>query len=238
MNTRAQQICIWCGPAMVVIWIVSFVFIAEFIPPPRPDASAAETLAMFTDNAARIRIGLVLTLFASALLVPFSAVVAAQMARIEGRRPVLAVTQFGSGVALSLEFIVPIMVWQAAAYRPSPERLVMISMLNDMGWLMFVGVISSVVIQVLCFGVVILLDSRDQPLFPRWAGYWSVWVALLLAPAGLVPLFRQGPLSWNGLFAFWIPLSVYCIWMMSMAWLLLTAVKADTPETADPVPAG
>jgi hypothetical protein len=236
MNTRAQQICTWCGPAMVLIWIVSFIFIARFIPPPRPDAPAGDTLAMFTEHATGIRIGLVLTLFASALLVPFSAAVAAQMARIEGRRAVLALTQFGSGVALSLEFIVPIMVWQAAAYRPSPERLTVISILNDMGWLMFVGVISSVVIQVLSFGVVILLDSRERPIFPRWSGYLSVWVALLLAPAGLVPLFRQGPLSWNGLFAFWIPLSVYCVWMMSMAWLLLTAIKADAPETAHPVP--
>ncbi|MCU1652275.1 MAG: hypothetical protein QOC83_3872 [Pseudonocardiales bacterium] len=237
MNNRAQLLCAWCGPAMVAIWVVSFVFLAGFIPPPPPDAPAADTLAMFTEHGGLIRLGLVLTLFASALLVPWSAAVSMQMIRIEGRRPVLALTQMGSGIALSLEFIVPIMVWQAAAYRPGPEKLVVISVLNDMGWLMFVGVISSVVIQALVFGVAILLDTGERPVFPRWSGYFTIWTALLLSPAGLVPLFRSGPFAWNGVFAFWIPLSVYCVWMLCMAKLVIAAIRTDTPA-AELVAAG
>jgi hypothetical protein len=82
----------------------------------------------------------VITTFAVALLVPFSAVIATQMRRIEGRHEVLATTQVTSGAVLSLEFIIPVMIWLTAAFRPSAVNASMIRLLDDMGWLMFVAV--------------------------------------------------------------------------------------------------
>jgi hypothetical protein len=215
---------------MVIVWFFAFLLLARFIPPSPPDAPPADTLAMYTERGGMIRLGLVLGLFASALLVPWSAAMAAQMSRIEGPRNVLAMTQLGSGIALSVEFIVPIMVWQSAAYRPTPEKMFVISLVHDMGWLMFVGVVSSICIQVLVIGAAILLDKGARPVFPRWSGYYCVWAAILLSPAGLVPLFTSGPFSWNGLFSWWIPLAVFCLWYLSMTGLLLTAIRYDAPD--------
>jgi hypothetical protein len=234
MNRKAQLACALGGPALCVLWVGSFVVLAGFIPPPAPTRGPVETLRMFTDHAIPIRIGLLLTMFGSALLVPWCAVIAVQMARIEGTRPVLAIVQLASGSLLSLEFIVPLMVWQTAVYRPSPERMQLVYMLNDMGWLMFVGVISSAVVEILAFGAVILTDKRTQPIFPRWSGYLTIWAALLLAPAGVVPLFKDGPFAWNGLFAFYIPLFTFCIWVLTMTWLLTRAIRHDTGEPSRP----
>ena len=214
---------------MVVIWGLSFWLLAGYIPPPNPDTPPEQTLAFYLDHNFEIRLGLVFSLFASALLVPWAAAIATQMQRMEGKRSVLAMTQLGSGIALSVEFIVPIMVWQAAAYHASPERLFIISVLQDMGWLMFVAVVSSIIVQVVAFGAAILLDGRSNPILPRWSGYFSMWAAVMLAPAGLVPLFHTGPFTWNGLFSWWIPLTSFCIWILTMTWLLLGAIKADTP---------
>lgn len=236
MNRNAQLACAWCGPVMVVIWVVSFIALARFIPPPPPQSGEEEILRMFTDHAVMIRLGLMLTMFASALLVPWAAVIAVQMSRIEGERPVLAITQVAQASLLSLEFIVPIMVWQTAAYRPSPERIRLVYMLNDMGWLMFVGVISSAVMQCLCLGIAILMDKRDRPIFPRWSGYLSLWTALLLAPAGVVPLFKSGPFAWNGVLSFWLVLSAFCIWVGVTSWLLIAAIKREAHQ-AEPAAA-
>jgi hypothetical protein len=234
MNRTAQLVCAWAGPIMCFVWVVSFIALAGFIPPPSPLRGPDATLQMFHDHALAIRLGLILTLFASALLVPWCAVIAVQMSRIEGRRPVLAIVQLASGSLLSLEFIVPLMVWQTAAYRPTRERIQFVYMLNDMGWLMFVAVISSAILEILAFGAVILMDTRAHPLFPRWSGYFTLWAALLLAPAGIVPLFKDGPFAWNGLFGFYIPLFVFCSWVLTMTWLLCKTINRDVAEVDEP----
>jgi hypothetical protein len=177
-----------------------------------------------------IRFGMVLTLFASALLVPFASVIAAQMRRIEGRRSVLANVQLVSAGLLSLEFIIPLMVFQTAAYRVDAGSARLIQMLNDMGWLMFVGVISSAIVQIGSIGLAILIDKQVPPVFPRWVGYFNLWVAVLLSPAGLVPFFKHGPFAWNGAFAFWTPLTVFALWIAVMVVTLLRAVKQDELE--------
>jgi hypothetical protein len=237
MNRNAQLACAWSGPAMVLIWVVSFIALAGFIPPPAPTSSENEILQMFTDHAVPIRLGLILTMGASALLVPWSAVIAVQMSRIEGKRPVLAITQVAQASLLALEFIIPLMVWQTAAYRPSPERIHLVYMLNDMGWLMFVGVISSAVLQCVTLGAVILMDKREQPIFPRWLGYLALWTATLLAPAGIVPLFKDGLFAWNGIFGFWTPLGIFCIWVSTTTWYLIQAIKHESREATELTPA-
>lgn len=226
INRRMQMACVWAGPVMVVGWVASFVLLARFIPPPAPGNSPAQVVDMYQRHPDLIRLGLMLTMFASALLVPFAAVISAQMKRIEGPRSVLASTQLVSGGLLSLEFIIPLMVWQTAAYRPDIGG-VTIRMLNDMGWLMFVGVISSAVVEFGSIGVVILNDERNTRVFPRWAGYFNIWVAMLVAPAGVVPFFKHGPLAWNGAFAFYLPLTVFAMWIAVMVVLLRRAINTE-----------
>jgi hypothetical protein len=218
---------------MLVVWVGSFVFLAHFIPPPHPSAGAHAIQRLFEQHTLRIRLGLVLTMFGSALLVPFSAAISAQMRRIEGPNQVLAGTQICQGALLSVEFIVPIMVWLTAAFRPSAITPSVSRMLDDMGWIMFVAVISSVCCQIAVIAFAIFLDKRSEPIFPRWAGYFNAWVAVLLAPAGIIVFFQHGPFSWDGLFSFWTPLTVYCVWMVTMTVLLLRALAAQTTPDAE-----
>jgi hypothetical protein len=232
LNTGAQRLCVWCGPFMLVIWVASFVLLSKFIPPPSPEDTRAEVVARFSDHTDRIRLGLVISLFACALLVPFCAVIAAQMRRIEGGRSVLAETQLVSGGLLCVEFLLPFAIWQTALYRVgewSPET---VQMLNDMAWLMFLGIICSACVQVASIGIAVLRDHRDEPVFPRWAGYFNLWVAIMWVPAGWIPFFKHGILAWNGAFAFYIPLTVYGIWFAVMVILLLRAIDGEEREQA------
>jgi len=223
------MLCVWAGPVMVFGWIASFVVLARFIPPPSPGKTPEQLVEMYSEHTGGIRLGLMLTMFASALLVPFAAVIWAQMKRIEGPRSVLAQTQLISGGLLALEFILPLMIWQTAAYRPEIDPT-LIRMLNDLGWIMFVGVISSAVVEFACIGVVILADERDTGVFPRWAGYFNLWVALLVAPAGLVPFFKHGPFAWNGLFSFFLPMVVFAAWVVVMVVVLRRAILHEEIE--------
>ena len=179
-----------------------------------------------------IRIGLIFTMFASALLVPWSAVIAVQMSRIEGKRPVLAITQVAQASLLSLEFIIPLMVWQTAAYRPSPARIHLVYMLNDMGWLMFVVLFVG--------GDAVPVSGHRHPDrqarpadLPALVRIPVVVDGHTLAPAGVVPLFKDGPFAWNGLLGFWAPLSIFCVWVSTTTWLLITAIKREADDPAE-----
>jgi len=227
MRLSVHKAMALCQPVMIVLWIGSFVLLAGFIPPPSPSASADEIVRMLQDDRLAIQIGLVITMFASALLVPFAAVLAAQMRRIEGPGAPLAMTQLCSAALLSLEFIVPIIVWQTAVYRADVESAELVRMLNDMGWLLFVSVISSVVVQIAAIGLAIFTDEREDPIFPRWAGWLNIWVAFILAPAGVIVFFHSGPFAWNGLISFYLPLTSYLVWSMVMYVLVRRAIARE-----------
>jgi hypothetical protein len=86
MNLTAQRLCVWCGPIRIAVWATAFVFLCHFIPPHSPAKSRAALVAQFSDHTNLIRLGLVISLFACALLVPFCAVISAQIRRMEGVR--------------------------------------------------------------------------------------------------------------------------------------------------------
>lgn len=227
MNIGARRLCVWCGPFMIAVWATTFTFMARMIPPPDPQNSPAEVVARLQDHTTVIQIGLVISLFACALLVPYCAVIAAQMRRMEGSHSVLAETQLVSGGLLCVEFLIPFAIWQTACYRINEWDPQMVQMLNDMAWLMFLGIICSAVVQVASVGVAILRDSSSTPAFPRWFGYYNLWISIMWIPSGWIPLFKSGPLAWNGLFAWWIPLTVYFTWFVFMTYFLLRAIRDD-----------
>jgi hypothetical protein len=78
MNLGAQRLCVWCGPFMIAVWAASFAFLSKMIPPPRPSNTPAQVVPRLSQHTTEIQIGLVISLFACALLVPFGAVIAAQ----------------------------------------------------------------------------------------------------------------------------------------------------------------
>jgi len=235
MNRTVHKFCAWSGVLLLIIMAVGFILLAGYIPTRSPSQSAAETAQFIIENRTRIRWGMILTMFAAALLEPFYTEITLQMRRIEGRYPALALIQFGLGTLLVLEFIYLIFFWQTATYRVerSPE---LIQLLNDMAWIPFVGLSSTVVLGVAVFGIAILLDRRPQPVFPRWLGYFNLWCALMFTPGTFNVFFHNGVLAWNGILAWYIPLAVFATWLVVISIYLSKAVDGMADD--EPVAAG
>jgi hypothetical protein len=117
---------------------------------------------LIIDHKDSIPLGMILTMAAASLFMPFVTEIALQMRRIEGRYRALALIQFGLGTLLVLEFIYLVFFWQTATFRVdrSPE---LIELLNDMSWIPFVGLSSTLVICVGAFGIAVLLDRVPNP---------------------------------------------------------------------------
>jgi len=234
MSRPTQMVCAWCGPAMTFLFFVGLMLLADFIPPPSPHDSAEQIAAMFRDNTDRIRVGVLLSMLGTGLLCPWYAVIAVQVKRIEGRWSPLAYTCLIAGACGVLEIVLPQMTWQAAAFRPerSPE---VTQALNDLAWLPFLGLTTTVVLQNFVIGVAVLRDSRPAPIFPRWYGYLNFWIGLLVMPAGLIVFFKTGPFAWDGLLAWWVPVAAFFGWIVTTSVLLTQAIREQyrDPMTAD-----
>jgi len=75
--------------------------------------------------------------------------------------------------------------------------------------------------------VATFIDRNDPVTFPRWFGYLNVWFALLSLPGGAVLIFNDGPLAWNGVIAFWVPLAAFVVWMVGITIALRSSIKAE-----------
>jgi hypothetical protein len=235
MEARVQRVLVWCGPAMMILWIGAFLFIAGFLPPSDPALSAERIVALYAENTTHIRIGMVLSMLGSALLVPYAAAISGQLERIEGARA-LATTQMASCALLSLEFIMPIAVWMTAAFRFDDRAADVTRTLHDLGWILFIAVVWSLWVQLIAIGIAILIDRRSQPVFPRWLGYLNLWVAVLILPAGTILFFKSGPFAWNGIIGLWVPFAGYAIWFIPMTWVMHRNLTRQISEGTGQVP--
>jgi len=216
MEAKVQRVLVWSGPAMILIWVGAFLFIAGFIPPQSPALSVDEVVRIYADNTNGIKLGMVLSMLGSALLVPWGVAISGQLKQIDGAKA-LADTQMASSALLSVEFITPIAVWMAASFRFDDQLPKVTQALHDLGWILFMTVIWSLWVQLICIGWAILIDKKPTPTLPRWLGYLNLWVSVLIIPAGIVLFFKTGPFAWNGIIGFFCPLTAFAIWFTSMA---------------------
>jgi hypothetical protein len=235
MEAKVQRVLIWSGPAMVVLWVGAFLLIAGFIPPHDPGKTAEQIVRIYAQRTDAIKIGMVVSMFGSALLVPWAVAISGQLKRIDGGHA-LANVQMVSCALLSLEFITPIGVWMAASFRFDARSAEVTQALNDLGWILFMTVIWSLWVQLIAIGAAILIDRRDEPILSRWLGYLNLWVALLIIPAGLVLFFKSGPFAWNGVVGFYVPLTAFCIWMASTTLVVHRALTRQIAEGTEPGP--
>jgi len=228
MNTQHQLLIARCVYPMVLLFGVGLAVFAHFIPPPRPTASAQEIAATYLADANMIRMGMVLLMMAAVLFIPFFAAIGFQMARIEGARPILAVTQMLIGVATAMLVLLPAISFAVAAFRPDRDPQ-LILVLNDLGWMTLLWPFAPAFFQELLIAYCVLTDKSQNPLFPRWVGYLNAWVALLFLPGALIPFFQTGPFAWNGVLGLWIPLTAFFVWIVVMAVVLMPAIKRADP---------
>lgn len=233
MEAKVQRFLIWSGPLMVVLWVGAFLLVAGFIPPHDPAATAEQIVRLYAQRTGAIKIGMVVSMLGSALLVPWAVAVSGQLKRIDGARA-LADVQMVSCALLSLEFITPIGVWMAASFRFDARSPEVTQALNDLGWILFMTVIWSLWVQLIAIGAAILIDRRDEPILPRWLGYLNLWVALLIIPAGVVLFFKQGPFAWNGVIGFYVPLTAFCIWMAAMTLVMHRSLTRQIADGTEP----
>ncbi|WP_370942243.1 hypothetical protein AB5J62_24345 [Amycolatopsis sp. cg5] len=222
MRNTAQRACIWCGPAFVVLVLAGWGLLAGFFPPPSPSDSPDQVAAMFRDGGGWMKLGLVIAMVGAGLLAPWFAATAVQLRRIEGGSvPVWTYTYLMCGAATVIEFLFPLMIWQSAVFRAESSASEILQKLNDLAWLCWLGITSTVILQGVATAVVVFGDKRAKPILPRWYAYLCLWCMMLVSTSSAIVFFKGGPFAWNGIAGFWFALVGICFWVFVTAMLLL-----------------
>jgi hypothetical protein len=223
-RTRLDRFGAWSGAIYMGLLGLGWVLVAGFIPPPSPAAPAGEIAALFAEDTLRIRVGMVLVMVAALFMIPITAAVAKALAAVEGAPGILSFSALLGGAGNMCLTFYPATLWLWAAYRPErPAELTYL--INDLAWLQFVGGLTMLLGLPLSMAAAAFLDKRPDPVFPRWVGYLSLWAVLLWTPGELLFFFHSGPFAWNGLFALYIPVVAFGMWMSVTVWMLLRAAR-------------
>lgn len=210
----------WCGIIYLAMLFLGWFLIAGFFPLHQPAAGAEEIAAVFRNNQTGIRAGMVIVMWAAAIFLPFVAAVADFVSRVEGRNGPLTRITTMAGYGNAMLTFYPPMFWLVAAFRPDERSADLTYLLNDIGWLQFIGGLSLVMPMIIAVGIAALHDKRANPTFPRWAAFACFLGFVLMLPDQLLFFFKSGPFAWNGLIAFWIPVPVFCLIFIMFFWFL------------------
>ncbi|MEU1184268.1 hypothetical protein ABZ464_42990 [Streptomyces sp. NPDC005820] len=229
---RLQRISAWCGVVLFVGMLTAF-SVGHLIPAMSPTESPDDVVAFLKDH----RTGILTCVSLMVLLVPFEypfvVVTSLQLRRVEGGWGLLSMIQLTTGVVAPLGFFFPLAILAAAAWRPEIHSADVLTAMSDTFWLMYVGNACIFVLQVWSIGYASFVDHRRaKPLFPRWYGWLSTVLGVLLVPGAFVFLNQTGPLAWNGILANGIPSIAYIAWKISTPYVLLKAIKDEEKELA------
>jgi hypothetical protein len=225
MSARSQTVMIWWTLVFFLMFGVSVFFIMGMFPPPSPLRSDPEVAQFYSDNSLVLRIGATIALGTAGCMLPFAAVISYQMAKLKGMIP-WAILQAMGGAMMTMWLALPAMFWGVAAF--TPERAADITrLMNDLAWLTFITSISHYVFQVCAISYVCMTGRVESSYFPRWLGYLNIW-ALVVTEVGVFGLLvKSGPLAWNGLLVFYLPVAAFTIWIVSMATVFLRSLRRE-----------
>lgn len=213
MNTRHQLICAHSFIPFSLALLVGVFILPGFLPPPSPATGAEEVASYFRDNT-QLRIGIAIAALLAPLFLGLPAALSAQMRRIEGKSHVLSQMQFGTAILQTMALQIPAFCWLIISYRSDidPKTAVVF---NDLAWFMIVGAAGQAIVQFASIGLCILGDTRPKPIYPRWLGFWNLWMIFGALPGTAVFFVKTGPFAWNGLFGFWTVLVSFFLWALA-----------------------
>ena len=122
LATRSQIACAWSGLALIVIVLGGFLLLAGYLPPPAAHWSAAHIAHFYRANATRIRAGLIIGFLGWTPWAALTTVITVQLARIQPRRPVLALIQLVTGAAGFVFLLMSMIILLVTSFRPGRSR--------------------------------------------------------------------------------------------------------------------
>ncbi|MEM7466810.1 MAG: hypothetical protein AAF387_07995 [Pseudomonadota bacterium] len=228
---KSMVFCAWTGFACIFFFIIGGVILGGMLPPLFNSAEPAAVFAeKVSNNAFQLRLGSAFMVLAFAMFGTLGAGIAAQTRRVEAN-PMFSIIQAVFAAAAMTIGVLVAFVWGLAAFRPELYEASIIVAWIDFAYFMALFSVPLFGGWCVMIALPILWAEEGSEPFPRWVAYVNLWAALLYAPGMLIIFFKDGPFSWHGIVALWIPYLAYFAWIAVMSLALLSAVKQTGDES-------
>lgn len=232
INTTVVRLMAWSGVALVVCLVVAQGLLMRFVPPPSPAMSAQEIADLYIDRKMSIRVGTLIECIGFTFYLTFSMSIVVFMRRMERGMPVLTYTSMANNGGGYVFFLLMPITWAALAFRPETLDPALMQIANDYVWFVFILSWPPFALFMVYVALAVLGDRNRVPVFPRWVGFFNLWTAVLIIPAGLVEFYATGPFAYDGEVSFWFVWFVFFGWIMVMSAVTLRACKAEDVRQA------
>jgi hypothetical protein len=212
VDRRIQVGCAWSGLVGGTLIGLGLIVVAGIVPAPSAANNASQIAGFYRSNASSIKVGLLLAMVGASLLFPFLALILVQLKRSDPRLAPLAYTQFIAGGIFMAAFLIPVLLWGTAAFRPD-RPAASTQLLNDAGSTIFYWAFAPGTVECAAMGIAVLLDRSEHPIFPRWVGYIDLFAAVAYAGGAPAVFVKTGAFGWDGVFALWLPLVGFSAWL-------------------------
>ena len=119
---KLHLLCVWSGVVFASLVLIGMIFLARLMPPVPPSTPVDDVIAMYREHLTGIRTGMIVLMFAAAFFMPFTAICARFISKIEGSFSVLSIIQVMGGLVNTLLFFYPPLWWLIAIYRIGCNR--------------------------------------------------------------------------------------------------------------------
>jgi hypothetical protein len=222
-NIKAQWVSLWTGPAVGVVLLAAALVFPGFWPPMSPVMNPEQVASFYADHTAWIRLSQVTFNLCGIMIVPLLMVIVVQMKRMKGQSHVFAYCFLTAVISGATIFALSNVFFLVAAFRPERDPA-LVQLLNDLAWIVFIAPVGMVVSQFVLLALAVYSDDRNDPVFPRWVGHFSLVIAAAMVPAAGAAVFQTGPLAWDGLWSFWVRNGAYVAFVIVMFFVLRRAV--------------
>jgi len=229
-SLKWQLFCALCGPIFVVTFLIFWGWIGHNLPPAGPNLTAPQIAAWYVAHTSGIRIGFVGAVVVICFYMPWTAVLSARLAKIEGAFPVMAFLQLIGGALTVMVVSMSAACWIAAAFRPERDPQIT-QMLHDLGWLTIDQLYACTTWQMIAAAVVGLNDKAEHPMLPRWVCWYAIWAGLTFLPASLTAFLKTGAFAWNGVGSYYFPYFAWLSWFTLFSWRIVKSIRREGGPT-------
>jgi hypothetical protein len=206
---RIQKYCIWYTLVAAGIYFVGL-YMVHLFPATDPGWSSAHLAQQYQDHTLRIKIGALITALSGGFFIPFICTICVQLYRHEklddpDSPPLWSLMAAIGGTLMVVIIAMPPTFFGVAAFAAdrSPDVTAALHQCGVFFWLT-----GDWAYIFLCIGMaVVCLKPHAVPHSPftRWLGYCVILSILGTEPSVLPFIFHTGPLSWNGVIGYWLP---------------------------------